>query len=201
MQQNLGNAVAEYQGLPGQKNSTNQPNGVMKKSMNMSCSSKPVVNSDGQVVFSKFDFGKETGTKKKKRNKASTDLPGGKDLKSLLLKAESKKQKIEELKEKDPEEAIKVIKTDAWEKALAKASGTKLKDDPELLKKSIKKNQSIKKQSAKKWKEREDNVTDKIKRRQDKRDKNIQSRKENKRDKKINKRKKKLSKTNYTPGF
>ncbi|XP_077969128.1 surfeit locus protein 6 homolog [Styela clava] len=184
--QSVNKPTAELQGLPGQKNAA-----ALKTITNGIHSS---VNVDGRAVFNKFEFGDTGNSKKSKRNEHSA-----KKLTTLLAKVESKKEKLENLISSNPEEAETVMKKDTWDKALAKASGTKVKDDPELLKKSIKKEKSIKRQHAKKWKERDQSVQEKMQKKQDRRKRNIQARKDQSKNKKVSKRMKKFSKS--VPGF
>ncbi|XP_035683230.1 ribosomal RNA-processing protein 14-C-like [Branchiostoma floridae] len=152
----------------------------------------PVLNQEGKLVFSKFDFTSDVGSGKKKGKEAP------KHLKKLLAKAEDKKQKIKDLKSEDLGKAHEVEQKSKWKSALQKAQGVKLKDDPELLKKSIKRKDQIKKKSKKQWKERKDQVEANIKKKQDKRRDNLKARKQQKVSNKIKKAKKK---GRVVPGF
>lgn len=67
----------------------------------------------------------------------------------------------------------------------------KVKDDPVLLKKSMKKEEKLKQHSQKKWQERVAHVAEQQQKRQDKRKKNIQAKKQTKVDRKIKLAKKK----------
>lgn len=73
----------------------------------------------------------------------------------------------------------------AWDAIMKRAAGEKVKDKPELLKKSIKRKETQKRKSAAKWKERTEQVQkqqeDKQKRRQD----NIKAALQRKRDKRM----------------
>jgi len=60
-----------------------------------------------------------------------------------------------------------------FERAMLKAEGVKMKDDPKLLKKAIKRDEKEKKRSQGKWKDRSDKVTLEKKDKQDKRKQNI----------------------------
>ncbi|CAG8813835.1 35161_t:CDS:2, partial [Racocetra persica] len=88
----------------------------------------------------------------------------------------SKAEKFEKLKKEDPEKAAKFRENEAWSKALQKARGEKIKDDPKLLKKTIKKINFKKKSSEKAWKERIKAVAKTQAERQQKRTENIQAR-------------------------
>ncbi|XP_077272693.1 surfeit locus protein 6 [Temnothorax americanus] len=152
---------------------------------------KPVFNSEGKMVFSKFDFS-EIGVKKK--------LPKSQnDPKKMLQQLQQKKEKLKQLEELgDKEKAEDIREKDAWKSALAKASGEKIKDDPELLKRTIKRNEQKKKHSAKKWNSRIENVQKSMQERQEKRRENIMKKKK---EKKQNKLKKASKKGRIVSGF
>lgn len=150
---------------------------------------KPVFNSEGKMVFSKFDFS-EIGTKKK---------PPKKDAKKMLVELKQKKEKLKELEELGQKEKAEEIKEKtAWKSVLAKAGGEKVKDDPDLLKRTLKRKEQKKKQSAKKWESRLENVQKGIREKQEKRQENIMKRKK---DKKLNKLKRAAKKGRVIPGF
>jgi len=125
------------------------------------------------VTFGKFDFTAEgseaTGTAKKKKKK---------DLKQLLTIAEKKETKLKELEETDSVKAVETKQKMSWENALQKAGGEKVRDDPKLLKKSIKRKEKAKGKSAKEWDERVESVEQKKEERQKKRKQNLKERKE-----------------------
>ncbi|XP_076090605.1 uncharacterized protein LOC143062722 [Mytilus galloprovincialis] len=148
--------------------------------------------STGKMVFSKFDF-VDSGDKEAPQNNFK-----GKDFKRLLEKVEKKKQKIEKLKETNPDAAKAVASKESWKKVMAKAEGEKIKDDPNLLKKSLKKKEKFKEKRKKQWDERTSQTEHRMKAQQDKRQKNIDSRKKAKIDKKIKRSKKK---GRMVPGF
>eukprot|EP01096_Ripella_sp_DP13-Kostka_P011312 TRINITY_DN453_c0_g2_i1.p1 TRINITY_DN453_c0_g2~~TRINITY_DN453_c0_g2_i1.p1 ORF type:complete len:398 (+),score=231.56 TRINITY_DN453_c0_g2_i1:148-1194(+) len=93
-----------------------------------------------------------------------------------LKRAEAEKQKIDELKKsssgKDELAQIKL------QKALARARGEKIKDDPTKLKKSLKKKEKKKEKSRKEWNERIATETKKMEDRQKLRKANIQKKKD-----------------------
>jgi len=152
---------------------------------------KPIYNKDGKLVFSKFDLADD-------RKRTKVGAVTGKDYKTLLGKVQKQKEKIEKLKERDADKAKDLVEKLQWNKVIQKAEGIKVKDDPELLKKSLKKKEKMKEKRKNVWKEREEKVADKIKERQDKRKTNLQKRKHARIDKKIAKAKKK---GRIIPGF
>lgn len=148
-------------------------------------------NNEGKIVYSKFDFGQSNApSKKEKKQKASS----GKNYKKLLNKALYDKEEHEKLKEAEPEKAVIIEQKEIWKKALAKAEGAKIKDDPDMLKKSIKRKESKKKASAKKWADLDKQVSEKMDKRQQKRDRNIQRKKDDRSSRKKQKKRK-------VPGF
>ncbi|XP_071946902.1 uncharacterized protein [Antedon mediterranea] len=156
----------------------------------------PVLNSEGEVVFSKFEF---TNSSEKKKKWVKKNQPrSNRDYTRLLMKAEMDAKKMKELKETDPEKAKQTAESQAWKKALLKAEGTKVKDDPNLIKQTMKKQKKIKQKSAKQWNERIEQQEKTKKDKQEKRTKNIQSRKDQKQKKKVKRLQKKGK---LLPGF
>eukprot|EP00094_Tigriopus_californicus_P002157 TCALIF_02080-PA protein Name:"Similar to Surf6 Surfeit locus protein 6 homolog (Drosophila melanogaster)" AED:0.04 eAED:0.07 QI:216/0/0.66/1/1/1/3/160/275 len=111
---------------------------------------KPVYNSEGKVVFSKFDFSEDSAPTSEVKAKISGKM-----------------------------DAVKAI-TDhtAWKSALDKAEGVKVKDDETLLKKTIKKHEQKKKSSKKKWDDRQGQVEQTKANFQKKRSENLKKRKD-----------------------
>jgi len=67
------------------------------------------------------------------------------------LQIESRKAKLEKLKQTDGDKAKKIVEKQNWNSALAKAQGIKLQDDEKLLKKTIKRKEQKKEKSKKEW--------------------------------------------------
>ncbi|CAI2163167.1 1665_t:CDS:10 [Funneliformis geosporum] len=116
------------------------------------------------LQFAKFDFA--DGKKKKKKI----------DDVHLKVKLQDKIEKVKELKKKDPEKAADLQEKEAWDKAFLKAQGEKVKDDPKLLAKTIKKKVVKKKKSEKAWKDRIESVENSMAERQKTRTENIKAR-------------------------
>jgi hypothetical protein len=139
------------------------------------------------VLYNKLDFGTGEGQGYKRKKKK-----GSNNLKQLLLKAEESQKKIKEITERDTEKGEELAEKMKWRQTLDKAKGIQNKDNPILLKKSIKKQEKRKKQSLKKWTERKENQDHMKNKKQDKRHKNIQER--------IEAKKAKVSKTKAKRG-
>ena len=154
--------------------------------------SKPIFNKEGQMVYSKFDF---TDSNKKEKHKNEFR---GKDYKRLLEKIEKRNEKINKVKTKDESAGRMLQDKFKWKAALDKAEGEKVKDNPELLKKSLKRKEKMKDKRKKKWRDRENTVKKQQEAKQEKRSKNIQARKQTKKDNKLKKAKKK---GRIIPGF
>lgn len=147
---------------------------------------KPVFNEEGKIVFSKFDFAQ----KKKKSHQNPREI---------LKKIKATDRKINELKEAGETEKALEIKNDlAWKKAFDKVDGKKVKDDPKLLYKAIKKRKVEKKKSKKQWTDRKQKVEHDISSRQKKRNENINKRIKDKQNRKL---KKATKKGRVIPGF
>jgi len=169
--------------------------GIEKNAMNSTNSG--VGGGGGDIVFSKFDFATkvERDTKPKKKKK---------DLKQLLEIAENKETKLKLLEETDAEKAKETKQSMSWDSALQKARGTKLKDNPKLLKKSIKRQEKAKSKSDKQWSDRVENVEKKKEEKQKLRKQHLKERREgsnkNKKGSSSGKKKKKPPKK-HSPGF
>lgn len=149
-----------------------------------------------RVVFSKFDFSApvvetEVQLGKKKSRK--------RDYKRLLAKAEATQKKLDEVKRNDERRGRELERKLQWQKALDMARGTKLKDDPKLLKKTSKRIEKRKGKSKKKWEERKDSEREGMEKRQEKRKRNIDQRRDQVKERKIKKRAKKSG--TRKPGF
>lgn len=122
----------------------------------------------GRQIFSKFDFGLEKG------KKAVTP----KNPKQALQKVESRLAKIQKLTTEDKSKAEQLQKSEAWAKAIQKAQGLVIKDDPKLLKKSIHRLEKAKEKRTEKWNERKQETKDLQFNKQKKRQENLDKRKE-----------------------
>lgn len=96
-----------------------------------------------QLSFSRFEFGGKSKTAIKK-----------KDYHTLIARAENKQKKLHNLMEQDQERGEVAQEKDKWSKAVRMARGEKMKDDPKLLKKTVKRLEKKKKRSKVKWQER-----------------------------------------------
>lgn len=142
---------------------------VLAKTDTLKTKEKPKAPAVGKeaVVFSKFAM----STEEKKK-------PQKKDLTKILKNIEKKKENLEILKTKNPQKLKEIVTNEAWNKAILKSEGEKIKDDPKLIKKSIKAEQKKKSKSASDWAKRIADVEERTKARQTKRSENIQKRKE-----------------------
>ena len=144
-----------------------------------------------KVSFSKLEFKPSELMAEQPKRKAN-------DPKAALAKIAAQKERLESMAEKGLTEKVKKIESKAaWQAAIDKAEGVKVKDDVELLKKSLKRQEQRKKSSKKKWEHRSDQVDKKLDKKQTKRQDNLQQRKK---DIKDNKKKKLIKKGRLLPG-
>lgn len=151
---------------------------------------KPGVKTEKGVIFSKFEFKDDMVPKESKKNL---------DPQAALNKLKKNKEKVKMWEEKGrSEKAAKIENNIAWDNAINKAQGEKVKDDVTLLKKSIKKQKQIKTSSKKKWSKRADDVKSKESTFVEKREGNLNKRIKEKKEKKM---KKLVAKGRHVPGF
>ena len=174
------------------RNAGGKKGNMLKGAENMGAAvKKPGVKTDKGVVFSKFDFKDDLNSNKEVKQKI--------DPQAALNKLKKNKEKIKLWEEKGKsEKANKIENNIAWDNAINKAQGEKVKDDVTLLKKSIKKQKQIKSSSKKKWDKRADEVKNKESAFVEKREQNLNKRIKDKKDKKM---KKLVAKGRHVPGF
>ncbi|CAF1253971.1 unnamed protein product [Didymodactylos carnosus] len=126
------------------------------------------------LTFGKFDFGDQS-VKKNKKNQ-----PKSKKLTDILKKVENEQSSLSQIRDENPVEAHKLDSKVHWENALLKAQGAKVRDNVQMLKKSIKKQTKLKQRSQKKWQERIEQTEKQHSDKQQKRVGNIQKRKDEK---------------------
>ncbi|XP_050523918.1 surfeit locus protein 6 homolog [Daktulosphaira vitifoliae] len=150
----------------------------------------PIVNGKAKLIFNKVDFlGEKTGIS----TKTNTNT------KDALKVLKSKQQLYKELEKSGEADKAHQLKTqEAWTNVLAKAEGAKVKDNVELLKKTVARKERQKKISKTKWDERAQLLEKNKKEKQDKRTNNLLKRKQ---DKKEKIKKKAIKKGRYIPGI
>lgn len=149
-----------------------------------------VAKNKAKLVFNRINFlGEET---------AIAPAPTNTNAKLALDEIKTKQQMYEELEKSGETTKAKELKErDAWNNVLAKAEGVKVKDNVELLKKSIARKERQKKISKNKWEERKNTLEKTKKEKQDKRKNNLLKRKQEKKEKT---RKKAIKKGRCVPG-
>ncbi|KAJ1146464.1 hypothetical protein NDU88_012737 [Pleurodeles waltl] len=151
------------------------------------------------MVFNKVEIPEDELSKgpEQKREKKKQNLKGnltpltGRNYKQLLDRLEARKNKLEELKEKDEKKAQVLETKMKWTNVLYKAEGIKIKDNEVLLKAALKRKEKHKLQRKKQWEKRTEYTTSKMQQRQDKRRRNIQKRNKAKVEKKKERARKK----------
>lgn len=142
-------------------------------------------------MFNRINFlGEET---------AIAPPPTSTNAKVALNEIKTKQQMYEEMeKSGETTEAKKLKERDAWNNVLAKAEGVKVKDNIELLKKTIARKERQKKVSKTKWEERQHILEKTKKEKQDKRTNNLLKKKQ---DNKEKNKKKAIKKGRFIPGI
>lgn len=186
-------ASKEKNGKIEQAEKSPQKEKQLKKSSTAS-KSPEVFNKDGNVIFSKFDLVAPPlldHEEKKKEKKKKLKTKNKNDLQVMLKKAEKHKSIIADLESSGQvEEAFRVKSQTQWRHALAKSEGEKVRDNPELIKKSIKRIDKGKKKSSRDWAERDEHTKERKEKKLNKRDANLKKRKDTKKEKKIKQNKK-----------
>ena len=157
-----------------------------------------ILNDEGQVVFSKFDF--TTGVVEDLADASSDKKPKKKDFRKLIEKAEKRREKMNELRSENPDKADAKTEKLAWKTAFQKAEGIKQTDNLTLLKKAAKRRDKIKEKSSKEWTQRIQGQVMRHKEKQETRKRNIQERVDQKKARKMGK-KVKTKKQKRRPGF
>ncbi|KAJ1965138.1 hypothetical protein GGI12_000983 [Dipsacomyces acuminosporus] len=140
--------------------------------------------SNGSEVKDSIFYGTlTTGAAKKKKSI---------NAKQQLAKVENEQKELKELKMTDADKAAKLEEKNKWGKAFDLAKGEKVRDDPKLLRKTIRRAEQQKKKSSREWNDRKNAVEAKKKERADKREANIKARVDAKKMKKQGKSKKSI---------
>ncbi|XP_060107646.1 surfeit locus protein 6 [Heteronotia binoei] len=157
----------------------------------------PKNDDKSSIAFNKVEVHVEQPSKAEKRKEKRKALKGnltpltGKNYKQLLSRLEIRKNKLEDLKDKDEKKARQLETKMRWTNVLYKAEGVKIHDDENRLKKALKRKEQRKAQRQKQWGKRTEQVVEKMQQRQEKRRKNIQKKKVAKIERKKSKARKK----------
>lgn len=163
------------------KKSTSNAERDNSKRLKLSSASAGMV--DPSADLAQMDFGRLSGLAPVTNgnytevNKALKNLSKTKNLEKMLADAESKKQRLEELKNSDRLEDREKAANIAWGDALKEADGKRVKDDPAKIKKALKRKAAKKFKSAKAWKSRMDSTKERMDERQKIRNHNLGQRK------------------------
>uniref|UniRef100_A0A8C3BNN3 Surfeit 6 n=1 Tax=Cairina moschata TaxID=8855 RepID=A0A8C3BNN3_CAIMO len=143
--------------------------------------------STAEIVFNRVEVHEENDLNKiQKKKEKRKGVKGkitpltGRNYKQLLSRLEARKNKLEELKDKDQKKAQELENKIKWTNLLYKAEGVKIRDDEERLKEALKRKEKRKEQRQKQWEKRTEKVVERMQQRQEKRRKNIQKKKKEK---------------------
>lgn len=161
-----------------------------ERSVSVPASAEPAVQQTN-LLFNKLRFKEHSktvvaGGSKKAGKKAV--LP--KDPKQALAAVEGKQRELSAIREKDPKKAKSVEEKEDWAKAINRAQGIAVRDDPKLLKRTLARQKVKKEAGKKKWEERDEKILLGKKAKQEKRQRNIAARKEAKKDRRVKSSKK-----------
>lgn len=141
-------------------------------------------NDDPTADLAQLDFGRLAGLNRpsssnyQKTNKSLANMGKAKNLQKMLADAESKRQRLEELKQSQKEEDKQKAANIVWGDTIKEASGDRVKDDPTKLKKALKRQATKKAKSTKAWKSRMEQTQQKMGERQKIRNHNLAKRKQ-----------------------
>ena len=152
-----------------------------QKSTKASIDNEDVV---ANLAFTRVEFNDNEQNKKKKRRRQS---------KEQILESLEQKQKSNEIDSK----SNKSVGTEDWSAALARAKGEKVIDDAKLLRRSLKREEKIKKKKTEAWTERIEKQKEAQNARQNKRRENLQARAKQRKEKKKARREKKLLRAGF----
>lgn len=142
----------------GNSKTSDTTTGTNASATNYKISSSAADNNPAQDLAA-LDFGRLAGLNSaskdnyQKANKSLANLSKSKNLEKMLADAESKRQKLEELKKGSEQDQAK-FKTMQWSDTFKEADGQRVKDDPSKLKKALKRKVAKKTKSQKAWKSR-----------------------------------------------
>ncbi|KAK2723854.1 surfeit locus protein 6 homolog [Artemia franciscana] len=149
----------------------------------------------GTLEFNKIEFGRQTEDEKakfKKKRKLSRDPF------KALSKLEETKDRIKRLEEQGKLHiAESIVNRRAWQAALLKSEGLKVKDNIDLVRKSVKRKLNQKEKSRKNWQQRIKAQEHAKETKQKKRRENIKKKKDQKKQKQL---KKLVKKGRYVKG-
>lgn len=115
-----------------------------------------------------------TAVRKAKKKKG----PANKDISAHLKKLEKMKKELEDM---NVDKRKRVENKSSWSRALASVEGEKVKDDEQLLRKSLKRKEVTKRRTKREWRERKKDLHDLMDAKQQRRMQNVWIQKENKR--------------------
>ncbi|CAK5120723.1 unnamed protein product [Meloidogyne enterolobii] len=116
----------------------------------------------------------------------------GRDYGRLLKKVESREEMLTQLRNKDASKAEDVATKIAWEKAFQMASGLKVKDNPQLLMKGLKRKTTEKVKRKNKWISRKQALDEKMERKRQIKQNNLMNRASTSKRKKIPRKKRQV---------
>ncbi|KAL7069872.1 hypothetical protein ACQ4LE_011029 [Meloidogyne hapla] len=112
----------------------------------------------------------------------------GRDYRRLLVKVESREESLTCLRKKNAVKAEVVATNFAWERAFQMATGLKVKDNPQLLMKGLKRKETEKLKRKNKWMCRKQALDERMERKREIRQQNLMNRATTSKRKKVTRR-------------
>lgn len=165
---------------------------VLTDANNKNKNKRTIYNADGKLVFSKFDFAHEASAVTAERESSSRE-----GLSARLARARRLQQKQDGADGGQGEDEQQQQRR-KWSAALQKADGQKLRDDPQLLARTLRRKRQNRARSQREWQSRVERQSREQRDKQQKRAANIQQRKQAKQSRRVQSLKKK---GRIIPGF
>lgn len=133
------------------------------------------------MMFSKLVFDdaeiSSTSTRALTKDTKSRKSLLAKNPSQALLQLERRQERIEAIRATNPAEAAAMESHDSWARAISRAQGILVHDDPKLLKRALKRRNALKEKAKKKWEEKQEKIKEEQNAKQQRRRDNLEARK------------------------
>ncbi|KAG8509441.1 Surfeit locus protein 6 [Galemys pyrenaicus] len=136
------------------------------------------------LLFNKVEVGDDgpagqAQRRKEKRQKVKGNLTplSGRNYRQLLERLQARRERLEELRERDAGQARALEAKMQWTNLLYKAEGVKIRDDEQRLQDALKRKEKRRAQRQRRWQKRTAQAVEKMQQRQDRRRQNLRRKK------------------------
>ncbi|XP_037348845.1 surfeit locus protein 6 [Talpa occidentalis] len=150
------------------------------------------------LLFNKVEVGddgpaSQAQRRKEKRQKVKGNLTplSGRNYRQLLERLQARRERLEELRERDAGQARALEAKMQWTNLLYKAEGVKIRDDEQRLQDALRRKEKRRAQRQRRWEKRTAQVVEKMQQRQDRRRQNLRRKKAAKAERRLEKARKK----------